>query len=77
MFFINSNNDSVTGKDIKKFVSRLSFWQSVNLLMSAWYIDNPDGKEEDAYNYAIDNAVEEEKVEFVLGKIINFGVANK
>lgn len=73
MFFDMNKNKSVTDNDVKKFFSCLSFWQSVNLLMSSWYIDNPSGKHEDAYNYAIDNASEDDKLHFALKKIINFG----
>jgi hypothetical protein len=62
-----------TDNDIKKLTSKLSFWQSVHFLMSAWYVDNPDGTKEEAYNYGLDHFDNKDDLRFALEKIINFG----
>jgi hypothetical protein len=42
MFFIKSGaKNFTTSSDVKAFVFHLSFWQPANLLMSAYYLDNP------------------------------------
>lgn len=70
---LKTNDEQATSNDIKRFTNKLSFWQSIHLLMSAWYIDNPEGTKEEAYNYGLDHFDDEEELQFALKKIINFG----
>ncbi|MCI1632991.1 MAG: hypothetical protein LKI22_03435 [Liquorilactobacillus nagelii] len=75
MLFIKSKEDSdaATELDIKLFVSKMSYWQNVHLLMSAYYLDNPGCSKEDAYEYALDNSTSDDAIIYAMGKIINLG----
>ena len=59
--------------DIKVFTSKMNYWQRVHLLMSTYYLDNPKCTKEDAYEYALDNSVNQDTIIYAMSRIINLG----
>lgn len=57
---------------IKQFVSDMSYWQTLNLMIAHYMITTNQSREE-CYESALDDVSDDEKVECALESMINIG----
>lgn len=64
----------VKDSDIKNFVSKMTYWERVNVCMSDYLLEFPSASREEAYNDSMVNEVKDDaSVEYHLEKLIRFG----
>lgn len=68
---VASSSNRITKDDIVNFSSKLDFWQTIHLLMSVKFLDEPEISREEAYKFALQNSMDEEEVKFSLNQLIN------
>lgn len=64
----------IKDSDIKNFVSKMTYWERVNVCMSDYLLEFPSASREEAYKDSLDNeAKDDTSVEYHLEKLIRFG----
>ena len=62
----------MSDEKIKQFLSDMSYWQRLNLMIAHYMITTKQSREE-CYESALDNVTDVEKVEYALESMINIG----
>ena len=57
---------------IKQFISDMSYWQRLNLMIAHYMITTKQSRQE-CYESALDDVCDNEKVEYALESMINIG----